>query len=67
MLRHQEQHRLTAGSRLLERARPALAGGDATLGIEIEEDIVLFAPALANKPIFQSDRPVVILARVADE
>jgi hypothetical protein len=47
--------------------RPPLAGGDAALGIEIEENIVGPAPAFADEPILQRDRPVVIFARMADE
>jgi hypothetical protein len=41
---------------------PALAGGDAALGIEIEENIVRPAPAFTDEPIPQRDRPIVILA-----
>ena len=66
-LRDEEQHRLAAGRRLFERVRPALAGGDAALGIEIEKNVVGPAPAFADEPILQRDRPVVILARMADE
>src|SRR3984893_2535729 len=44
-LRHQEQHRLAAARRLVQRALPALARGNAALRIEIEEDFVF--PALA--------------------
>jgi hypothetical protein len=47
--------------------RPALAGGDAALGIEIEENVVGSAPAFADKPILQGDRPGVIFAGMADE
>ena len=65
--RHEEQHRLAAGRRIFERVRPALAGGDAALGIEIEKNVVRPAPAFADEPILQRDRPVVVLARMADE
>jgi hypothetical protein len=34
----QKQHRLAAARRLVKRAHPALAGGDAALWIKIEED-----------------------------
>jgi hypothetical protein len=62
-----EQHRLTPGRRLVERVRPALAGGDAALGVEVEENVVRPAPALADEPILQRDRPVVIFAGMTDE
>jgi hypothetical protein len=47
--------------------RPALARGDAALGIEIEENVVGSAPAFADEPILQRDRPVVIFAGMTDE
>ena len=50
--------------RLLQRLLPALAGGDAAFGVEIEEDVV---PAVLQKPIAELDGPVVIGARMTDE
>ena len=43
--RDQEQHRLAAVGRLVQRALPALAGRDAAVRIEVEEDVV---PAFAR-------------------
>ena len=37
------------------------------VGVEIEEDVVLSAPALVDHPIVQRARPVVVLARTTDE
>ena len=65
--RHKEQHRFAAGRRVFERMRPALARGNAAFWIEIEKNIVWLAPAFADEPIPYCDRPVVILARMADE
>jgi hypothetical protein len=39
---------------------PALAGGDAALGVEIEKDFVWRAPALPDEPVLQRNRRVVI-------
>ena len=50
--------------RLLQRLLPALAGHDAALGIEIEEDVV---PAVLRKPVADLNGLVVIGARMADE
>jgi hypothetical protein len=36
--------------------RPALAGGDSELRIEIEKNVVRSAPAFADEPILQRDR-----------
>ncbi len=47
--RDQEQHRLAAVRRLVERALPSLAGRDAALRVEIEENVVL--PAVTRQPI----------------
>jgi hypothetical protein len=44
-----------------------LTGGQTALWIKIEKDVVRPAPAFPDEPIFQRDRPVVILARMADE
>ena len=60
-------HGLAAGRRLFERVRPALAGGNAALGVEIEKNVVGSAPAFADEPILQRDRPVVIFAGMTDE
>ena len=49
ILRDEEQNRLAASGRIFKRLRPALAGGDAALGIEIEKDVVLAAPAFADQ------------------
>jgi|ERR1700738_2680530 hypothetical protein len=45
-LRHQEQHRLAAARRLVQRALPAFAGGNAALRVEVKKDFIL--PALAS-------------------
>jgi hypothetical protein len=65
--RDQAQHGLAAGGGGLERAPPALAGGDPVLRVEIEKDIVGSAPAFAHQPIPQRQRPFVVVARMADE
>ena len=65
--RHEKKHGFAAGRRIFERTRPALAGGNAALRIDIEKNIVLLAPAFANKPVPYRNRPVVVLARMADE
>ena len=65
--RYEEEHRLAAGGRIFECVGPTLAGSNATLGIEIQKDIVRPAPAFADEPILQRDRPVVVLARMADK
>ena len=67
IFRHEKQHRLAAGGGVFQRMDPALAGGDAALGVEIEKNIVRPAPAFADEPILQRDRPIVVLARMADE
>jgi hypothetical protein len=66
-LRYEEQNGLATGGRILQRPRPALAGNDAAFGIEIEEDVLLAAPAFANQPRLQRERPVVVEARMANE
>src|SRR5262245_49518227 len=66
-LRHEENNRLATGGRVLQRPRPALAGNDAALGVEVEEDVILAAPAFADQPILQSERPVIVSARMADK
>ena len=60
----QEEHRLAAVRRLVEPALPALARGDAALGVEVEEEVV---PALGGKPVAKRDRFGVVGARMADE
>jgi hypothetical protein len=66
-LRDEEQNSLAARGRIFQRPRPALAGGDAALGVEIEEDVILVAPAFADQPGLQRQRPVIVSARMADE
>ena len=65
--RHEEQHRLATRRGIFQRVHPALPGDDAALGIKIEKNVVRSAPAFADEPILQRDRPVVILARMTDE
>ena len=65
--RHKEEHGFAAGRRIFERMRPALARGNAAFGIEIEKNIVWFAPAFTDEQVLYCDCPVVILARMADE
>jgi hypothetical protein len=62
--RDQEQDRLAARSRLVQRLFPALARFDAALGIEIEKDVV---PALLGEPVAHGDCRGVVGARMADE
>jgi hypothetical protein len=52
---------------IFQRPRPALAGDDAALGVEIDEDVLLAAPAFADQPSLQRERPVVVETRMADE
>jgi len=49
-LRYEKQNRLAASGRIFKRSHPALAGDDAALGSEIEEDVLLAAPAFADQP-----------------
>jgi hypothetical protein len=58
---------LAAGTGIFQSVHPPLASNDAALGIEVQENILLPAPALTDKPILQRDRPIVIPARMADE
>jgi hypothetical protein len=46
---NQEQHRLAATRRLVERAFPALASRDAALRVQIEENFVF--PAVTHQPV----------------
>jgi hypothetical protein len=66
-LRNEEQHRFAARGRIFQGMRPALARNNAALGIEIKKDVVLAAPAFADQPIPERDRPVVIPRGMADE
>jgi hypothetical protein len=66
-LRYEEENGLAASGRIFQRARPALTGDNAALGVEVEEDVVLAAPAFADQPRLQRERPVVVEARVTDE
>jgi hypothetical protein len=65
-LRHQEQNRLAARRRLIERPLPALARRDADLriGIDVEKDV---GPTLFAQPIADRDRLRVIRTRVTEE
>ena len=47
--------------------RPALARGNPALGIEIKENVVFAAPALTDEPVSERNRPIIVLARMADE
>ena len=67
LLRHEEEDDLATRRGILQRVLPALAGDDAALGVEIEEDVALAAPALADEPILERDRPIVVLAGMGDE
>ena len=60
----EEEDRLAAARRFVERAFPPLARRDAALGIEVEEEIV---PALARQPVAQRDGLGVIRARMTEK
>ena len=64
LLRDKRQDDLAAVGGLLQRFLPALAGDDAALGIEIEEDVV---PAILRQPVADPDGLVAVGARMADE
>ena len=49
----------------MQRALPALAGGNAALRIEIKEDFVL--PAVRREPVAQGDGLGVVGARMAQK
>src|SRR5262245_8001871 len=66
-LRYEEQNSLAASSRIFERPHPALAGDDAALRVEIEEDVLLAAPPFADQPSLQRERPVIVSAGMTDE
>jgi hypothetical protein len=53
-IRDEREDDFAAISRLLQRLLPSLAGHDAALGIEIEEDVV---PAILRKPSRGPRRP----------
>ena len=56
-LRDEREDDLAAIGRLLQRVLPALAGHDAALGVEIEEDVV---PAVLRQPVADLDGLVVV-------
>ena len=58
------KHHLATKGGLLQRFLPALAGNDAALGVEVEEDVV---PAVRGEPIADLDGLVVVAARMTDE
>jgi hypothetical protein len=66
-LRYEKQNRLATSGRIFKRSCPALAGDDAALGIEVEEDVLLAAPAFADQPSLQRERPVIVSAGMTDE
>ncbi len=62
--RNQKEHRLATRRRLVERPLPAFTRGDASVRIDIEEDIV---PTFTLQPITKCDRLDVIRTRMAQE
>ena len=58
------QNHLAAIGGLLQGVLPALAGDDAALGVEIEEDV---GPAVGREPVADLDRLVVVPARMTDK
>ena len=62
--RDQREHDLAAIGGLLQGFLPALAGDDAALGVEVEENVV---PAVGSEPIADLDSLVVVSARMTDE
>jgi hypothetical protein len=62
--RDQRQHDLATRGGLLQGFLPALAGDDAALGVEVEEDVI---PAVRGEPIADLDSLVVVTARMTDE
>src|SRR5271165_1437496 len=63
-LRHERQNDFAAPGGLLQRFLPALAGRNAALGVEIEEDVL---PAVLCEPVADLDGLVVVEARMTDE
>jgi len=60
----EKNDRLAAVGRLVQLALPALARGDAALGIEVEEDVV---PAFRLEPVAERDRREIVLARMTEK
>src|SRR5579863_3512643 len=62
--RNKKDHRLATQRRRMQRALPSLAGGDAALRIEIEENVV---PSFRGEPGAQRHRLEIVLAGMTEE